>query len=531
MITEVPPLMAHQGRGISCVNASRLSRPGVPIVGVAPPGAGKSRVMEEQTISEVQRGGRVVIMVNRILLFEQLAKGLEDRGIEFGCIADGFEANRSAPVQLVSAATLWNRAIRSSKLKLPEATLVLIDECHTQAATMTKGLLYGVEINGIATKGFIERGADVVGYTATPVFSTGSDLYRELVDFGSYSELRKCGMHQRVRTVGPEEIDVSDLKPSAAGEYDEKLLDMRARTIFGNVFDSWNDLNMYAYPAILFGPSAACARWFAEEYMRRGVKAAYIGADGIMMPEGRALVHYKATPELRESLLEGSRTGEIPVICNRFVLREAINMPWVYHAIFATVMGTLSTALQSVGRLQRYWAEYDHKLLQDHGGFWWRHGDPNEDRAWKVGLKPSQTARLRLNRLNRKEASEGIRCGKCGEWRPNGGICLNADCRFESNKSVRAVRMKSGKLKEMPGPVLTAKSNQQDPNKLWISTLYRCAMSYKTVGQAVQIYRQECEERGMVFDVDALRHRPPKPWEAEFHWRVKEVYSWIRPKR
>jgi len=362
----LPPLKVHQSRGLAAIKVARSNK-GRPIMAVAPPGAGKSRCMMELARSEVESGGRVLLKVHRKMLLDQLVGNFSELGLDFGVISPDYPMDPGARIQIASSQTLFARAVRKSSLVLPEATLIINDEAHQQASKMERALIFGSFQDNMIQEGYSSMGVDVVGFSATPIMD--SRIYSQLVDFGSYSELRKVGMHQLVKVFGPDEIDTQGLVANRSGEFSESKLAERSELIFGSVYGEWKKLNPFALPAILFAPSVPASRWFAQEFYARGVPVAHIDGETILMPDGTGgLVEYASTKENRDKVLEMSKIGEIKCIMNRFVLREAIDMPWLYHGIFATVMGSLTTFLQSVGRLQRFWPDYDHKILQCHGG-------------------------------------------------------------------------------------------------------------------------------------------------------------------
>ena len=361
---------AHQVRGRS--NARKYREAGVrTLVSCAPPGAGKSRMMFQDAHDEIQAGGLVTIAVHRNLLLEQMRGQLTAAGIPFGVINADDEMDLDKPVQLASIHTLHSRAVKAGSIDLPKATLVLLDEAHANRSEMARALFYGAVGGGLSFQGWLDQGAHIHGFTASPVNLGG--LYEQLNQFTTYRELRECKAHAVIRTYGPEEIDVADLKMDEDGEYSGRALEPRTYKIWGSAYEWWKKLNPFAEPALLFGPSAPGARWFAHEFVKKGVTAGYIGADCVLLPGHLpcgtlCLDQYPSTTETRRQALELSENGGIKVLCNRFVLREAIDMPWIRHGIACTVFGGLATYLQSVGRIQRYFDAYPDKIWQCHGG-------------------------------------------------------------------------------------------------------------------------------------------------------------------
>lgn len=527
-VVELPPLKDYQLTALDRIEDIRSGDKGLgkSILGVAPPGAGKSRIMIELCKREVERGGRPLVKVHRKMLLEQMVGVFQSAGIRVGVISPDYVPDYDAPVLIGSSQTLFSRAVRTSKIEFPEATLIVNDEAHQQTSMTERALAFGALNEGFIQSGYLARGVDMVGFTATPLME--QRVYSHLIQIVQYSKLREERMHQIVKVFGPSEIDVAGLRQNATGEFSEKKLEGRVTKIFGDVYENWMLLNPDGLPTVLFAPSLDSSKWFCYQLNAKGVTAGHIGADGILMPNGAGRVEvYPATKATRAELLKRSREGSIQILCNRFILREAIDMPWLYHAIFATVMGSTTTALQSVGRLQRYYPSYDFKILQDHGGFYWRHGSPNSDRHWRLGLTNREYQIERIKRLQKGEIQEGICCPKCGFWRYSGPVCLNEKCRHAHTQSVRRIQQVSGKLKETEGQVYVQKNDFDRCKAIWRRMLFSCGAIGGTVGSAVARANDEARSLGLTIDWSEMPFKPPGVNSVDWHRKVRDVYPWM----
>lgn len=528
----LPPLKGYQKNGIEQVESYLEADPENPVLGVGPCGCGKSRIMFELAERWLDRGKRVGILTHRQMLTDQLAEDFERVGSPYTIFAAGYSYDKSQPIQIMSTPTVFARCFRKSSKDLPDLDLILVDEAHQQTGKSAQAILYGAYQDGFVANGYIFRGSSVVGFTATPCMRAG--LYGRMVEFGTYSDMRREGMHQIVKVFSPDEIDVKGLRSNVSGDLSQKELDKRVRgnqAIYGSVFREYKRLNPGQLPMILFAPSVESSKWFASSLCNDGVPVAHldgemIGFPAMDRPLGAKLEWRQSTAANREELLDMHRRGVVKGICNRFVLREAVNMPWCYHAIFATVMGGLSTYLQAVGRLQRFWPEYDHKILQCHGGHYWRHGSPNEDRAWKIGDTNLSLGRVRVEQCEKSEKPEGIRCPKCHGWRIRGPICPH--CGHTHQQSVRAIRQTSGRLKQMTGKVFVRPTSEDRAQRLWTSTLFSASAHERPVSAAVAIFRQKCDKEGVVPNWDKLKHSPPPPSSMDWHRIVDEVWPWLK---
>lgn len=491
---------------------------------VAPCGAGKSVMMRRIAEPAAAKGLRVNLYTHRILLTRQTIEGFEKAGIDFGVVASGFEKyeNPDANIQICSLDTVYAR-LGNFRSPFPFADIVMVDEAHQQTATK-------------ATEVFdkhIASGARMIGFTATPVDL--GDKYSNLVPAGTYSQMLECNAHLPIECYGPDRPDLSAVKPMKGGDFssnrDREI--NRVPTIIGRVYEYWQKLNPDALPAIGFAPGVAESRWFVEEFRERGVPCAHIDAERVVLVERNAngvleSKEYTADEESRAALIEGSRDGTFKIVWNRFVLREAVDMPWLYHAISATSMGAVSTYLQSIGRVQRYWPHYDHVILQDHGGNIDRHGPPDIDRDWELGCTNNSIHKEEVRKREQKKGddAEPICCPKCCAYRLSGQSC--PQCGYMHKRSVRMVRQLDGELVKKVGRTVKHKAPKNFDN-YFRSAIFGCWHTGKTVKQAFWIAKQRAKAAGVPAKPQSL-YVPPVGSE-EWHRSVREVYPGMRPKQ
>jgi hypothetical protein len=222
--------------------------------------------------------------------------------------------------------------------------------------------------------------------------------------------------------------------------------------------------------------------------------------------------------DARDDLFAEFREGKIKVLCNRLVLREGIDLPFVEHLILATVFGSLQTYLQVIGRGLRASpsTEKTRLVIQDHGGAFWRHGSPNADREWSLDWSATQVSGMREDRLRSKKCrrcqapltSYSPVCIKCGyinevEGKPcpkckriiTGRKCPG--CGFELPPGVksRSVVQSDGTLKEIHGDVYRPRRLYQRPNgpALWERMYWRSRTEKgkRTFRQAAALFAAE----------------------------------------
>lgn len=428
---SVKQLWPHQAKGLADLKAELMAGEKAVCL-TSPTGGGKSLMIQDLILWGVSQGRPVALYTHRQLLRDQISEMLNKSGISHGLTASGFQNESWKRVQVCMMQTVVARLRGGGAI--PDAKLVLVDECHDQARGQSEGVL----------KMHLEAGADVVGVTATPVDI--GNLYPKLIVAGTNSELRDCGAHVICRCYEPTNPDIHlSLKPQATGEYrqGDVVKAIMSPVIFGHVLDHWKRLNPDGRPTILFAPGVKESIWFMEQFRKIGIRAAHICGETVIV-DG---VEHRSDRAARKQVLDAVGTGEIPVVCNRFVLREGFDLPQLYHGILATCFGSVTSYLQSVGRILRAHPSLDHVVLQDHGGNVHRHGSPNDDREWDLNKTANEIASERKQQMEESEERKPIVCPECSMIRSGGPQCPS--CGFQHTHSVRKVIQLNGELKEI----------------------------------------------------------------------------------
>ena len=134
------------------------------IIVVAPTGAGKTILASKIIKDYIARQQTVLVLAHRREIIGQTSKKLRDLGVWHGIIQAGTDPMLLAPVQVASVQTLWARAMRTDRMKLPEADLVVVDECHHATARTWRAILD------------MYPEATILGLTATPCRGDGRGL-------------------------------------------------------------------------------------------------------------------------------------------------------------------------------------------------------------------------------------------------------------------------------------------------------------------------------------------------------------------
>lgn len=464
----------------------------------SPTGAGKSRVVQRGCEHFVANGETVGVMSNRILLTTQLLRGLDKAGVHAGCRAAGFEAytDLNAPVQVISGPTeiarvLNRREKNGDDVQLPRLHKLFVDEAHLQCGEKT------VEIfNELKAK----YGTAIIGITATPLGI--SSVYGHLVIAGNNSSLRECGALVRAKCFEPAVMDLSKVRKSKTGVFSQTELEDEAKAIFsqhlvGHVLSHWKKHNPDSRPSLGMAPGVKESLWLAQEYWKHGINAAHIDAGGIYVNGA-----YKSTTDQadRDELFAMAKDGRVPQIWNRYVLREALDLPWLYLLSIATPIASLTSYLQVVGRILRACEGKDEALVLDHCGVIRMHGSPNLDRDkdWEQYFHEPDADKITKDAQQKKtdpqsKEKEPITCPQCQNMRNGGSKCPN--CGHEHPKSVRMVIQESGELKPVTGDVYEKRkvSERPETEKQWTQIYYRMRNAKKpmTFKQAIAFFYRE----------------------------------------
>jgi superfamily II DNA or RNA helicase len=401
---------------------------------------------------------------------------MDAHGIEYGALASGYAPSIMANVQVASIQSVA-RWWQDKQIDLPPARLVIVDEIHNEKGDRMQNVLDEHE----------RRGAVIVVVTATPIGI--GHLARQLVIAGTTSELRDCGALVPADTFAPDEPSIRAFKPQTAGilQFKDEYKDAMQRTLIGRVLEHFPKHNPAGNPSILFAPGVPESLMFAHRFFDAGYTAAHIDAKRIWI-NGEAM---PATRENRELLHELSRTGKVQVICNRFVMREGVNYPWLAHGILACTFGSLCSYLQACGRLLRAHPSLNHVTIADHGGNYWRYSSVNDDRQWSLDEDERHHATRRSELFRTKAAIEPTPCPKCGKIRIGTGKCPNCGHFWQGKQ--RTVIETDGRLRLVRGDIFRKRVYSERPEleKAWVRCVFRCRNSGRTFAQARGLFLKE----------------------------------------
>lgn len=503
----------HQHRGLVHIwreiDAGDYSK----LVLCSPTGGGKTYMAQELIYEAHRRNWKSAFYTHRKPLLRQTSNAFKKAGIEHAFRASGRPEDFYEPVQLCMTQTERSRVLDMEVRPVHNCQLVLIDEIH---ACLGPGLRELIQMH-------VDDGAVVVGLTATAVNLGG--VFDHIVQAGVNSELRQCGALLPCYTIGPDEPDMSKLTPGQNGDYSEQQIskamygkgyDAKAKTLFGSIVSHYRGINPNQDPAMLFAPGVPESIWIAGQFTKAGIPAAHIGGDTIWI-KGK---EYKSDDDNREEVERMAESGEIKVVCNRFVLREGISWNFIRHGIAATVFGALSSFVQAGGRILRAHPGMKTVLWQDHGGAWWRHGSLNDDREYTLNDTNKSLAKKRKEKMQTGEIEEPVRCGNCGAIMKFKASCPSCQKEYDKEvkccgrqircevecwkcgpkkivkRSVRCVIEANGKLKKMHGRAVKRKKVSHLIQAEWDSCYWRCFKTGRKFSQVKGLFETENAKHG-----------------------------------
>jgi superfamily II DNA or RNA helicase len=425
----------------------------------SPTGSGKTRMFTDMIEWAVENKRPVALYTQRRMLYDQTCRVLEKAGVRFGKRASGHSQNLFLDVQMCMSQTELSRVYKQESRGLHKAAIVLIDELHQHCGPTFKRIV----------DDHVSAGATVIGYTATPLDIDG---YDELLVAGTMSECLRIGALVRPETYAPDEPDLRHIRNYVVGKElteSQNVKSIMRPGVFARVFEAWKKHNPDGRPTLLFGPDVAGSLFFAQEFWKNGISAAHIDGEQIWI-NGE---FFPTDDDHRIDLDKKSQAGEVKVVCNRFVLREGIDWPWIEVGCFATVFGALTSFLQSGGRLLRAHPGKTKCVILDHGGNYHRHGSLAVDRNWALGMTNQRVTAERAERLREKKESEPITCPQCAKVRASGPTC--PACGFTAHKRSRLVIQVDGTLKQVVGESYKPHRERMAPDtqKKWEIMYYR----------------------------------------------------------
>ena len=309
----------------------------------SPPGSGKSVVIAEIARLTTDKGNRVMFLVHRKELVEQ--------------ITETFKANE-VDLDLCTIMTVTKVANRLELL--PKPNLIITDETHHSRAKTYRNI-YDYYSN-------VPR----LGFTATPWRMSGKgfeDIYSEMVEGKSVKWLIENNRLAPYEYYSIPEADIGKLQKSSTGDYTNKSIEKALKsTIFGDVVKNYVKVAS-GQKTILYAHSIEYSEKFADEFKGAGIKAVHVDS--------------KTPSTERDEIMNDFRNGKIKVLCNVDLISEGFDVPDCTCVIMARPTDSLVLYLQQSMRCMRYQPNKTATII-DHVANYTRHFLPDTDRTWNL---------------------------------------------------------------------------------------------------------------------------------------------------
>jgi DNA repair protein RadD len=391
------------------------------IIGVAPTGAGKTILAAEIINSVRVRGRHVLVLAHTREIIRQTSAKLFEHNINHGIIQAGFMSRPAEPVQIASIQTLWTRAMRTNRMELPAADLLIIDEAHHCPASTYRKIIDAYPQ------------AVLIGLTATPCRGDGRGLggiFDVIVECPQVAELIEQKYLVRTRVFAPVEPDLKGVETRVGDYVESQLAERMDRTnLVGDIVSHWHRYGEKR-KTVCFAVNVQHSLHIRDEFTKSGVRAAHI--DGAMPKQER------------DAVLARLASGDINIITNCMVLTEGWDMPEVSCCILARPTRKMGLYRQMVGRVLRPAPGKVNAIVLDHSGAVFRHGFVEDLVEWTLDPDKRSVSPTHARRLERGYCSRLLECSQCGSIRIAGEACQH--CGFLPQRPPKAIVFSNGDL-------------------------------------------------------------------------------------
>jgi DNA repair protein RadD len=368
------------------------------VIIVAPTGSGKTVIGSEIVRRAVTDGKRVLFLAHRREIVMQTSAKLKDNGIEHGIIMAGEFTSPLELVQVAAIQTLYARAARRNKIALPQADLIVADECHhAPAKTWTK--IIAAYPNAI-----------LLGLTATPCRGDGrglGGLFEKILECPQVAELIEQKHLVGTRTYAPPPPDLKGIKVQA-GDYVEKQLAARMDQpkLVGDIVSHWHRF-AEGRQTVVFATGVHHSVHIRDEFIKSGVTCEHL--DG------------STAKNERDRILARLKSGETRIVTNCMVLTEGWDMPEIGCCVLARPTKKIGLYRQMIGRVLRPAGGKLDAIIIDHAGACFVHGFAEDPIEWT--LDPDRPAKNKTHSKRGEGGSRLVDCSQCGALRTGGEAC------------------------------------------------------------------------------------------------------------
>lgn len=318
-------------------------------------GGGKSIIQAEIARSAALKNNRVLFLVHR----KELCQQIENTFIQHGV---NMELCNVGMVQTIS------RQLD----EIPEPAVIITDEAHHSAAkTYTK--IYNKFPDAVR-----------LGFTATPIrLNKGGlgDVYSDMITSVSTKWLIDNHYLSPYKYYSVKLADTANLH-TRCGDYKQNEISelMQNKFIYGETVKQWEKIAK-GKKTIVYCSSVEASEQTAKQFRESGYVA--YSLDGT------------ADKERRKSIMNGFRNGSINILCNCDLFGEGLDVPDCECVVLLRPTQSLTLYIQQSMRSMRYMPNKT-AIIIDHVGNCYLHGLPDDDRQWTLESKHIQETAVKI---------------------------------------------------------------------------------------------------------------------------------------
>lgn len=316
-------------------------------------GGGKSVIQGNIAARATSKGNRVMFIVHRKELCEQIAATFKACGVN---------------MELCTINMVQTACRRLEKFEKP--ALILVDEAHHILSASYRHILDYFP------------NAVVVGFTATPQrMNEGGlgEVFEVLIEGKSTRWLIDNGFLTDYKPFGIQLADTSGLHTSRGDYRQEEIEALMARgAIFQDSVKAWMNLAK-GKQTIVYCAGIKASKGTVAAFREAGIKAAHL--DG------------KTPKAERAEIVEAFKRGDITVLCNVDLFGEGFDVPNCDCVVLLRPTQSLTLHIQQSMRSMRINPDNPNKvaIIIDHVGNFNRHGMPDDVRYWSLAHKGNNT--------------------------------------------------------------------------------------------------------------------------------------------
>lgn len=306
----------------------------------SPTGSGKTVIFCAIVKAALDKGKKVLIIVDAISLIEQTSAVLDGFGLDHHIIqADHLRKKEWLNLHLASAQTLARRM-------WGQYDLVIVDEAH---------------VSYQSTRKFLDHhNSFAIGFSATPMHARGKEDWHNLIVVTRMGELIEQGFLSPYIVYAPKPPDLSGVS-TQNGDFNQKQLGeaVDKTKVVGDVVQTWlkygdDQLTM------CFGVNIAHSKHLCDEFKRYNIKAEHIDSWD--------------DDDTVTAVIERFKRQEIKVLCSVGKLIKGFDVPEVGCLVDAAPTKSLMRHIQKWGRALRIADGKEKAIILDHGGNLERNG-------------------------------------------------------------------------------------------------------------------------------------------------------------